>query len=105
MEGDGVEADGNARGDGSSSRTGADEARLGCRAFAADGGVVDSLRTSAATHDTTGGVAIKIREAAAVARLGGEVRIARAGGPAAAAACAPTPLPPCWGGTVVRLQQ
>ena len=61
-----------------------------------------SLLTSAAAHDTTGGVATKIREAAAVARLGAEVRIARAGGAAAADACAPQTLPARWAGTVVR---
>lgn len=63
-----------------------------------------ALETSTAAHDTTGGVQTKIREAAAVARLGAEVRIARAGSAAAAAACDPAPLPPDWLGTVVRCE-
>lgn len=74
-------------------------------AFAADGGRVPALQTAAAAHDTTGGVATKIREAAAVARLGAEVRIAAAGGPSAPAACLPAPLPARWVGTVVRLRE
>ncbi|KAL4420026.1 hypothetical protein ABPG77_001276 [Micractinium sp. CCAP 211/92] len=74
-------------------------------AFAADGGRVPALQTAAAAHDTTGGVATKIREAAAVARLGAEVRIAAAGGPSAAAACSPAPLPAGWVGTVVQLRR
>lgn len=73
----------------------------GFKAYTQDGEEVGELQTSAAAHDTTGGVATKIQEAAAVARLGAEVRIARAGGPAAAAACSPQALPPGWAGTVV----
>lgn len=74
----------------------------GAIAFTADGAVVQSLLTSSAAHDTTGGVATKIREAAAVAQLGAEVRIAAAGYVAAEAAVLPGPLPPGWPGTVVR---
>lgn len=75
----------------------------GARAFTAQGDEVSSLLTSCAAHDTTGGVATKVREAAAVARLGAEVRISRAGSAAAAAAVSPDALPPGWAGTVVRL--
>ncbi|KAL4430841.1 hypothetical protein ABPG75_006097 [Micractinium tetrahymenae] len=71
-------------------------------AYAADGSRVSSLQTAAAAHDTTGGVATKIREAAAVACLGAEVRIASAGEPSAAAACSPAPLPAGWVGTLVK---
>lgn len=74
----------------------------GARAFTRQGAPVQSLETSAAAHDTTGGVRTKIREAAAVARLGAEVRIAQAGSAAAAAACDPASLPPGWLGTVVH---
>lgn len=75
----------------------------GARAYTAQGDEVGSLLTSCAAHDTTGGVATKVREAAAVARLGSEVRISRAGSAAAAAAVSPDALPPGWAGTVVRL--
>lgn len=74
----------------------------GAVAYAADGAEVDSLLTRSAAHDTTGGVATKIREAAAVAQLGAEVRIALAGSTAAAAAVSPAALPADWQGTVVR---
>lgn len=74
----------------------------GAIAFTADGAVVQSLLTSSAAHDTTGGVATKIREAAAVAQLGAEVRIAAAGYVAAEAAVLPGRLPAGWQGTVVR---
>ncbi|KAI3433647.1 hypothetical protein D9Q98_003456 [Chlorella vulgaris] len=74
-------------------------AGLGFTAFNQLGEVVHSLTTSCAAHDTTGGVLTKIQEAVEVAKAGGEVRIARAGGPDAAAACSPDPLPPGWVGT------
>ena len=56
----------------------------GWRAYDAEGAEVEGLETTSAEHDTTGGVATKIQEAAAVARLGGQVRIARAGSMGAA---------------------
>lgn len=74
----------------------------GAVAYTQEGAAVDALLTSSAAHDTTGGVATKIREAAAVARLGAEVRIALAGSAAAEAAVAPSVLPAAWHGTVVR---
>jgi isopentenyl phosphate kinase len=76
-------------------------------AYTQQGSLVQSLQTSTAAHDTTGGIAAKIQEAAAVARLGAEVRISKAGSPAALAACLPGTLPPDWEGTIVccsRLQ-
>jgi len=74
----------------------------GAVAYTADGAAVDSLLTSSAAHDTTGGVATKIREAAAVAQLGAQVRIALAGSAAAEAAVSPAALPAGWQGTVVQ---
>jgi glutamate 5-kinase len=76
----------------------------GWRAYDAEGAEVEGLETTSAEHDTTGGVATKIQEAAAVARLGAQVRIARAGSMAAAAACSPADLPPGWVGTAVRCE-
>ena len=74
----------------------------GAVAYTGDGAAVDSLLTSSAAHDTTGGVATKIREAAAVAQLGAQVRIALAGSAAAEAAVSPAALPAGWQGTVVQ---
>lgn len=70
-------------------------------AYTQQGSLVQSLETSAAAHDTTGGVATKVEEAAAAARAGAIVRISRAGTRHAMAACLPGPLPPDWVGTVV----
>ena len=72
-------------------------------ALTVEGEALSGVATSTAAHDTTGGVAAKIAEAAAALAAVGEVRIARAGTPAAAAALRPGPLPIDWVGTRVTL--
>ncbi|PRW58253.1 glutamate 5-kinase isoform X1 [Chlorella sorokiniana] len=69
----GSSRDGSGSGGGSGGHGATCSLPCGAVAYAADGAAVDSLLTSSAAHDTTGGVATKIREAAAVARLGAEL--------------------------------
>ncbi|GIL64526.1 hypothetical protein Vafri_18420 [Volvox africanus] len=62
------------------------------RVTAADGGSEVDIRMTADTHDVTGGIALKVEEAARVARLGVPVLIAQAGSEDGAAACRLGPL-------------
>ncbi|GIL75564.1 hypothetical protein Vretimale_15171 [Volvox reticuliferus] len=62
------------------------------RVTAADGGSELDIRMTADTHDVTGGIALKVEEAARVARLGVPVLIAQAGTEDGAAACRLGPL-------------
>ncbi len=54
-------------------------------------GAGGELQLACGEHDTTGGIAKKVEEAAMIARLGIPVVIAKAGTPAAEVACAQGP--------------